>query len=133
MVDIPHSPELMMYADDADVLFPSDSLISLEVSVKNHLSHLSGWLRQNELRLNAKKRTPMIFRPIKKPISNITVKVEGNSIAYVGEQKFLGVWFQEEINWNTHVNHLITALAKIVGCFFRTMHVNPLRLKISMH
>lgn len=49
------STELIMYADDTNVFFSSDNLISLEVSVNNYLSNLSNWLRQNGLRLNAKK------------------------------------------------------------------------------
>lgn len=59
IVDIPHSPELIMYADDTNVFFSSDNLISLEVSVNNYLSNLSNWLRQNGLRLNAKKKQPI--------------------------------------------------------------------------
>lgn len=90
-------------------------------------------VKANKLRLSGKKTTYIIFRPINKPISKISVTFEGNCITHVREQKFLGVWFQEELNWNTHVNHLITALARIVNCFHKTVHLIPLRLKLNMY
>lgn len=134
IVNIPGSSDIIMYADDTNIFFSSNSLTFLETEVNEYLAHLSNWLQQNKLRLNASKTTYIIFRPINKPlIEAVNIKYEGHTIARVKEQKFLGVWFQEELNWSAHVKHLVTALARTVGCLYKISHLVPLWLKRNMY
>lgn len=51
-------------------------------------------------------------------------------IARVREHKFLGVRFREELSWNTHLDHLTTPLGRIVGCFYKTINLMPMRIKM---
>ena len=37
---------------------------------------------------------------------NITIN--GNDIKYVAETKFLGLWIDETLNWNSHVGNITT-------------------------
>lgn len=134
IVKIPGSSDIIMYADDTNIFFSSNSLTFLESIVNEYLVHLSNWLQQNKLRLNATKTTYIIFRPINKPLNeDINLKYEGHLIARVHEQKFLGVWFQEQLNWSVHVNNLVAALARTVGCLYKISHLVPLWLKRNMY
>lgn len=127
IVSIPHSPQLIMYADDTNIFFTSNNLASLESSVNDYMRRLSNWLKNNRLQLNAKKTTYIIFRPINKPLCT-TFKVMFNNqlLERVREQKFLGVWFQEELSWKAHVEHLWIELARTVGTLYKLTTLIPL-------
>lgn len=82
----------------------------------------SNWLKDNTLQLSAKKTTYIIFRPINKPISStFTVTFNNQLLERVREQKLLGMWSQEELSWNAHVEHLRIELARTVFVLFEAM------------
>lgn len=134
ITSIPQSPELIMYADDTNAFFTSKDVIDLSKNVNQYLATLSLWLRQNELQLNSAKTKYVIFHPINKPIkTDLTVRFEGTTIARTREQKFLGVWFNENLNWNTHITQLSNELARTVGMLYRIAHIVPLWLKMQLY
>lgn len=134
IVCIPASPQLIMYADDTNVFFTSDHLEILEKNVNEYMTSLSNWLKQNKLQLNAKKTTYIIFRPINKHVKyDIKISFDGNIIKREKHQKFLGVWFSEDLTWNVHVNHLVRQLAGTVGCLYRIGSLIPQWLKKNLY
>lgn len=64
---------------------------------------------------------------------NITVLFRGNHIEQVTMQKFLGVWFQENLSWDNHVNKLCGDLSKAVGSMYKISNLIPLPLKKAMY
>lgn len=64
------------------------------------------------------QKKQIIFRTINKHDNNqIHLQFNGLPIAQVEEQKFLGVWFNEELTWTTHINKL--KLSRVVGCMHK--------------
>lgn len=87
---------------------------------------LSKRLEDNELKLNAEKTKYIIFRPINKRDNNqIHLQFNGLPIAQVEEQKFLRVWFNEELTWTTHINKLRGELSRVVGCMYKIANLIP--------
>lgn len=77
---------------------------------------ISKWLDRNRLRLNVSKTKFIIFKPINKyDKKSLTARFGNNILEQVKEQKFLGVWFHEGMNWTTHINKLRTELSKAMG------------------
>lgn len=123
-----------MYADDTNVFFTSGHLETLEKNVNEYMTSLSNWRKQNKLQLNAKKTTYIIFRPLNKHVKyDIKISFDGNTIKQEKHQKFLGVWFSEDLTWNVHINGLVKQLARTVGCLYRIGSLIPLWLKKNLY
>lgn len=134
IINIKGSQELVMYADDTNVFFTSDDIVKLHSLVNVYLEQLSNWLLDNRLQLNASKTNYMIFRPCNKKVEKeISIIFNGTKLNRVTEQKFLGVWFQEQLSWNTHIAHLCTELSKSIGIIYRISHLIPLWLKQNLY
>lgn len=134
LADIPNSPDLVMYADDTNLFFASRSLNALQNMVNAYLIHLRDWLHTNKLSLNINKTKYIIFRPINTVGTNsIQIYYDNIRIDQVTSQKFLGVWFNENLSWSVHTSKLASELSKIVGLFFRISNLLPVWLKMSMY
>lgn len=123
-----------MYADDTNIFFSGSSIRELQYEVNRYLEMLSKWLHENNLQLNASKTTYIIFRPINKKIDQgIHIEYRGNMINQVKEQKFLGVWFHEELSWHPHIEHLGNEISKNIGVLYRLRGLIPLWLKTQLY
>lgn len=134
LVNIPGSPNVVMYADDTNVFFTGTNKQQLEEMTNRYLVNLSEWLTTNKLQLNESKTKYVIFRPINKR-DNDALKIEfkNTTLEQVKEQKFLGVWFHEELTWNAHVSHIKTQLSRAIGCMYRIANLIPLWLKKCLY
>lgn len=54
-------------------------------------------------------------------------------IEQVADQKFLGVWFSEELTWSTHINRLKTELSRVIGIIYKMQNVIPTWLKMTLY
>lgn len=128
------SPDLVMYADDTNAFFASASKPALESMANKYLDNLSVWLQKNKLQLNVKKTNYIIFAPINRcEDTKVTIYFENKIIEEVTEQKFLGVWFNRELSWNTHVNKLSSELSRVIGCIYKIRNLIPLWLKKNIY
>ena len=74
--------------------------------IKQDLKTISDWFKANKLTLNLEKTEYMFFgtNPIKaKPI----LEIDNITLQPVESVKFLGLWLDQNLNWNIHVNNLI--------------------------
>lgn len=134
ITEIPGSPELIMYADDTNIFFTAETKKKLEEYVNAYLLKLSQWLNQNRLSLNTNKTKYIIFKPIsKRDTTNVQVVFNGNVLEEVTEQKFLGIWFTDNLSWNAHVNKLKADLSKAIGSMYKIYSVLPTWLKQSLY
>lgn len=134
LCDIPCSPKLIMYADDTNIFFSGTSILELEHHVNKYLHQLSGWLSVNKLQLNVSKTKYIVFAPINKPrLYNSTILFEGRKIEQVTSQKFLGVWFNEGLTWNTHIQKLTMELSRTAGCLYKLSPVVPKWLQMELY
>lgn len=134
LCDIPRSPKLIIYADDTNIFFTGRILMHLEDEVNDYLLKLENWLHQNQLMLNISKSKYIVFQPINKPHGDdINIFFKNQRLEQVKSQKFLGVWFQENLSWNTHVDKLESELSKTVGCIFKLNSLIPIWLKKKIY
>lgn len=95
-----------LIAEGTNIFFTTSSLTQTQNIVNAYLKQLSVWLHINKLQLNAKKNKYIIFKQINKPMAkNITIIFLGTKIERVKTEKFLGMWFQENLSWNTNVEN----------------------------
>lgn len=122
LCNILNSLKLIVYADDTNIFFTGRLLMH------HYLRKFEKWLHQNKPTLNVAESKNIVFKPI-----NERCRDDINIMFRNQELKFIGVWFQENMSWNTHVDRLTSELSKIVGCIFKLNLFVPLWLRKNVY
>ena len=80
------------------------------------------WLRYNKLTLNLSKTTFMIVSPLNKKLRRPTsfeVKFSGYSLTKSQQTKYLGIFVDENLNWDAHIKSICNKLSHISGIFYK--------------
>jgi len=89
----------ILFADDTNLFISHKSSAELMNIINQELTKLCEWFSSNKLMLNIKKTSYMIFGRKGKCIDgNFTVKISNSIIERVKYTKFLGVYFDEDLN-----------------------------------
>lgn len=131
---LPGSHDMIMYADDTNIFFTAKSLVQAEATVNWYLGNLQSWLQRNMFSLNLSKTSYIIFRPINTADSyKANIQFGRVRIHEVDCIKFLGVWFHQNLSWNTHVSKLASEISKSVGCLYKVACLVPVWLRLQMY
>ena len=76
----------------------------LKWCIEVDLQNISDWFRANKLTLNISKSVYMIFS--KNEQKDIDIKLGNTKLPKVKSTKFLGMWIDQNLNWNEHVSKL---------------------------
>ena len=74
------------------------------------LKNISDWFRANKLTLNISKSVYMIFS--KKEQKDIDINLGDIKLPKVTTTKFLGMWIDQNLNWNEHLSKLKTKIKR---------------------
>ena len=87
------------------------------------LFSLCTWLRANRISLNASKTELIIFRdPRKKINEELKFKINGKKLVPCKSVKYLGVFIDCFLNWNTHLISLSKKLSRAAGMLSKIRH-----------
>ena len=95
-----------LYADDTILIHSSDCPNELKKKLEAELVNLSKWLDLNKLTLNMSK-TEAIFFGNKKKLDickDVEIYLKGAPINKKHHVKYLGVYFDEKLDWSTHLS-----------------------------
>ena len=96
-----------LFADDTNLLYTNKSLKFIQKIMNKDLKSLCTWLRANKISLNASKTELIIFRdPRKKITYSMKIKINGKKLTPYSSVKYLGIYIDEHLNWNTHLAEL---------------------------
>ena len=105
-----------LFADDTLLALSEANLSRLENRVNTQLRHIDHWLIHNKLSLNYSKTTYLLFN--KQPNVPISSKfllfINRKEIFKSDLVKYLGVWFDDKLNWSTHTPKLSLQLASCI-------------------
>ena len=79
------------------------------------LSKLYTWLLANKLTLNISKTHIMVFHRAKHKKYKIVIEINNVPIEQVRHTKFLGVIFDDNLDWSNHISYINTKIAKGIG------------------
>ena len=74
------------------------------------LQNISDWFKANKLTLNISKSVYMIFS--RKNHTDIDLRLGDNKLPKVTTTKFLGMWIDQNLNWNEHLSKLKTKVKR---------------------
>jgi hypothetical protein len=108
--------KVRLFADDTNLFFSDKSVNQLQSHANEALDQLSKWFSANKLTLNTDKTCYTIFSNSKKaPLVNLLLN--GSSIEYVKESKYLGMYLDEKLNWKYNIAHICSKLNQLSGAF----------------
>ena len=118
----------VMFADDTTIYATGSNIRFLYKKLNEDLSRVTQWFRVNSLSLNVDKTSYILFET-EKNTSNFRGNIFMNNVAIqrVSYTKFLGVYIDKNLNWNSHVHQLSLKLAS--GIYSLNMARNMLSNK----
>ena len=123
----------ILFADDTTLYKSHRNTRYLKWCIEEDLKTISDWFKANKLTLNLEKTEYIFFcaRPIKvKP----TLEIDNVTLRPVESVKFLGLWLDQNLNWNIHVNKLITRIKRNMHLLRTPKHLfNEKSLKLIYH
>ena len=108
---IKHS-SCILFADDTTVYSSSKDSTEILGKIEEDMKSLSDWFFANKLSLNVSKTNFIIFEPNKNSTVNINqITLSDKHINRVGSTKFLGIFIDDELEWNTHIDNVAKKVA----------------------
>ena len=96
----------ILFADDTTLYKTHRNLVYLKWCLEDDLSTLSDWFASNKLTLNLDKTVSILFQKNNKHME-IELKIKDMIISSKTETKFLGMWLDQSLNWQNHIQKLI--------------------------
>ena len=97
-----------LYADDTVLICSDKNINSLNLKTNEEPEKINLWFLSNKLSLNLSKTKYMLI--LNKPMLNtgsFSVKIGNTAIAAANSIKYLGVLFDDKLNWDKHIQHVI--------------------------
>ncbi|GBN47535.1 Putative protein in type-1 retrotransposable element R1DM, partial [Araneus ventricosus] len=106
----PINTSIQAFADDFVLVSHASTRVQLESQINESIAKFSTWTSKNQLQISAEKTNYLL-------ISNL---VRGPTILWQGERikrahaiKYLGIYIDEKMNWNTHLKAQSTRATQI--------------------
>ena len=127
--------EFILYADDTTLYISFTSQTNTTNLINTEIEKINKWLAINKLSLNIGKTKYMLFHAMNKDLTNCIpdLVVNGNVINRVRDFNFLGIIFNENMSWKSHLDHLANKLAKTAGVLNRIKRIVPLRIMRTLY
>ena len=114
-----------LFADDSSLHCSDKNIESVQFSLQQSINQVSSWCDQNHMALNPQKTKSMVLTSRQKhqriPLT-LKLEVNGNVIEQVHEHRVLGVIVDEELKWQSHINHISKQLARNLFLLNRLRH-----------
>ena len=94
----------LQFADDTTIYTGHRNLRFLTWCIEQDLSNVNEWFKANKLTLNVDKSVHMVFG--KKNNIETKIRLGNTQLPRVEVVKFLGMWVDEDLNWNEHISKL---------------------------
>ena len=112
-----------LFADDTNFYFSSKTLSHLETNLNHELQSVAEWMKCNGLALSISKTNFILFHSSKlKPNQSLRIKIDDALIKQVCSTKYLGLTFDSNLTWKSHINELCLKLSKTVGILSKVRH-----------
>jgi hypothetical protein len=96
-----------MFADDSSLFCSANNYVELNNKCNDVLEKCADWLKCNGLTLNIQKTHYLDFSKTKEREIPLTLKIENEILTEQDHTKYLGLTFQNNLNWDIHISNVI--------------------------
>ena len=117
-----------MYADDTNLSFAGNNVLDIEQNLNQDLENVNEWLIANKLTLNQSKTEFMLIgsrQRIRTFETSPSLEIGGMPINRVSHTKSIGVYLDENLIWNEHINQISRKIASGIGALKRIRSFVP--------
>ena len=117
-----------MFADDANLSCSGEKADELIISANYHLEKFYFWCIANRLSLNLLKTFYILFAnrpPSSLPPLLMKYNYTYSPIKRVESTKFLGVIYDQKLNFRPHINHIANKISRISALIYRSNDFIP--------
>ena len=107
-----------LFADDTAISIGAKDSQELQAKIDEILPKISNWFNANQLSLNTSKTHYQVFFS-KRSEDELMVKINGCKISRQFTVKYLGVYIDENLKWNTHIEKLVCTISRNIGVIGR--------------
>ena len=115
--------ETIMFADDTNLFISGKDIKDIFSKMNRELIKINKWFCANKLSLNETKTVYTFFHPMQKagdiPLKLPILKINNHIIKRETFIKFLGVFIDENVTWETHINYLNEKISKNIGIMYK--------------
>ena len=108
----------VQFADDIALYDSQASAAEASRTLTTAATALAGWLKSRGLILNATKSQVLTISP-QQHVQEVTVKSGDCLLPSASSARYLGVHLDNRLDWDTHVNYVVTKVAKKIGALWR--------------
>lgn len=116
---------VQLFADDGAIMYKADTLEELQSKMQADLTTVNKWLKDNLLILNTDKTK--FFIPCKSSRMasmvknhNIQLDIDGETIHQVDHYNYLGLYLDNLMSWDRHIDKVKSSIAPYVFALNRT-------------
>ena len=121
LINVSKLVDFILFADDTNLFVSHDDPSYLISTLNSELNRMSDWFCANKLPLNLKTPKFMVFKPRqKKHHFYHQIFINEQKIEQVKEAVFLGVLFDENLSWESHIFKVATKISKSIGFIHRS-------------
>ena len=102
--------DCVQFADDTSLIFGHKDRKFLTFAVEHDLMTIQDWFNTNKLTLNITKSVYVVFGDYKNNLENLTIKIGDTQKPKVTNSKILGLWIDDKLTWNLHVDKILTKI-----------------------
>lgn len=117
--DLPNVSNLitpLIFADDTNLFITGKDPNTLITILNEELIKITEWTNANKLSLNTEKTKYIVFsKPKSRIIINTQLVFNNEIISSLQHVKFLGVYLDNKMTWNIHINHICKKISKGIG------------------
>ena len=95
----------IQFTDDTTLYLGHHNMKYLRFMIETDLESISDWFRANKLTLNVGKTNCLVFGK-NHPELTAALSINGEQMQVTKTTKFLGVWIDDSLNWNQHLEHI---------------------------
>ena len=107
-----------LFADDTNMFASGQDIDYLQSKFNSELKNISLWLQVNKLSLNVDKSHFMVFTGGRQG-NPVTLEINGIKLSQVMDVKFLGIIFDDKLNWKKHIDHISKKISRSIGILYK--------------
>ena len=122
------SPNARLFADDTSLFSIVRDINTSAAHLNNDLRKISNWAFQWKMSFNpdpSKQALKVIFSRKHQKINHPSIYFNNNPIETVSSQKHLGMILDTKLNFQEHINYILTKVSKTIGLLGKLQNILP--------